>query len=571
MTPRLSPAWLTRRPHWLLSACLLVLHLGLLQGPGNLAGRMLLLAHFGVFLIWQPIVQGAHRFGPRGLLALLAVVLAVSLEASWGMLTLWLMVLASLVAGGAFLEHSSVARWAYRLAFAYLILALALMVLPSVLPGAGPQVAGLQPLRLFGLPLLLVAMVLLPVPAGQPRSVGAFDLLSALLVFLLLAVMVLGAMAFMWLGPWGYLTSLILAIFSLAGALLVLTWVWNPHLGGEGLGMKFSRRVLAAGVSFDDWLHDVAQMALAEQDPLAFLRRACGTLTRFPGVRGGHGTADGQSLDFGDGARGDYVLEHGSIRLLLAFRQMPSGAVLWYLSLALQVLHEFYREKTLARRLQTLSYLEAVHQTGARLTHDVKNLLQSLETLCFAAGRPDASPAQIQALVQRQLPVVAQRLHQTLEKLRSPGLPDAALAPVSLWWSEVQDRHRSAPVTFRVAGCDGRQEISLPVYRSVVDNLIQNALDKRAMAPELHIVVSLNCDPGVQVRVEDDGAPVPPELAGDLFREPLRSENGLGMGLFQSAELARQGGCRLELEHNQPGRVCFRLIQAAPPAAIAGA
>src|SRR5574337_973392 len=103
MTHRLLSVWSSCRPHRLLAACLLVLHLGLVQGPGNLAGRMVLLAHFGLFLMWQPLVQGGYRFGPRGLLILLGVVLGVALGASWGVLILWLMVLASLVAGGAFL------------------------------------------------------------------------------------------------------------------------------------------------------------------------------------------------------------------------------------------------------------------------------------------------------------------------------------------------------------------------------------------------------------------------------------------------------------------------------------
>jgi signal transduction histidine kinase len=566
---RFSPAWLSCRPHWLLAACLLVLHLGLVQGPGNLAGRMLLVAHCGLFLMWQPLVHGGYRFGPRGLLALLGVVLGVALEASWGMLTLWLMVLASLVAGGAFLESLAVARWTYRLAVGYLILALALMVWPEVLPGAGVQVAGLRPLRVFVLPLLPLVLAALPVPRGQPRPVGAFDLLSALLVFLVLAVLLLGAVAFMALWGESYLASLVLATFTMAAALLLLTWVWNPHLGGEGLGLKLSRRVLAAGVSFDDWLHDVAQLALAEQEPIAFLTQACVTLTRFPGLTGGRGEADGQAFEFGNAAGADYPLEHGGVSLMLAFRQAPSAALLWYLSLALQVLQEFHREKVLARRLRTLSYLEAVHRTGARLTHDVKNLLQSLEALCFAASRPNASPAQVQALVQRQLPVVAQRLAQTLEKLRQPGLQDAAPGPLGLWWAEVQERYQAEPVEFVKQGCGEAQEIPLAVFRSVVDNLIQNALDKRALAPALAIRVVLACEPaGVALRVEDDGAALPSALAEALFREPVRSENGFGMGLYQSAELARQAGYRLALEENRGGRVCFRLgpVQA-PPAA----
>lgn len=562
-----SPVRLSCRPHWLLAACLLVLHLGLVQGPGNLAGRMLLLAHFGLFLMWQPLVHGGYRFGPRDLLVLLGVVLGVALEASWGMLTLWLMVLASLVAGGAFLESLAVARWTYRLAVGYLILALALVVWPAVLPDAWGQVAGLWPLRVFALPLLPLAVAMLPVPRGQPRPVGAFDLLSALVVFLVLAVLLLGAVAFMALWGEAYLASLVLAIFTMAGALLLLTWVWNPHLGGEGLALKLSRRVLAAGVSFDEWLHDVAQLALAEQEPIAFLRRACATLSRFPGVTGGCGEADGQAFEFGQAEGADHPLEHGGLRLVLAFHQAPSAALLWYLSLALQVLQEFHREKVLARRLQTISYLEAVHQTGARLTHDVKNLLQSLETLCFAASRPQASASQVQALVQRQLPVIAQRLAQTLEKLRQPGLSDASRGSLTLWWGEIQERHRAGAVRFEVQGCSGTEEIPLAVFRSVVDNLIQNALDKRALAADLAIRVELACGPeGVSVAVADDGAALPPALAAGLFRAPVPSENGFGMGLYQSAVLAQQAGCRLDLAANEPGRVVFRLAQA-PPAA----
>jgi signal transduction histidine kinase len=517
--------------------------------------------------LWQPLVNGGYLFGPRGLVVLLAAVFGVALEASWGMLTLWLMVLASLVAGGAFLESLAVARWTYRLAVGYLILALALLVWPEVLPSAAVEVVGLRRLQVFGLPLLLLALAALPVPRSLVRPVGAIDLLSALVVFLVLTVLLLGTVAFMELGGQAYLGGMVLAALTMGGALLLLTWVWNPHLGGEGLALKLSRRVLAAGVSFDDWLHDVAQLALAEQEPLAFVRQAAATLTRFPGVTGGRGEADGESFEFGQAVGADYPLEHGGLQLRLAFRQAPSAALLWYLSLALQVLHEFYREKVLARRLQTLSYLEAVHQTGARLTHDVKNLLQSLETLCFAASQPEASAVQIQALIQRQLPVVAQRLHQTLEKLRQPGLPDATRVPLAQWWAEAQERHHATAVQFIGDSSVEAHQVPLTVFRSVVDNLVQNALDKRALAQNLQIRVRLDCCPGAMVEVEDDGEPLSPQLAATLFREPVRSENGLGMGLYQSAALAAQAGCRLTLVENRRGRVCFRLAQEAPPAA----
>lgn len=570
MTNGFSYQWWSCRPHWLLAACLAVLHLALVQGPANQVGRMVLLAHLGVFLLWQPLVHGGHRFGLRGLLVLLGVAAAVVLEASWGLTALWVMVLASLVAGGAFFEHLSVARWAYRLAVAYLILALAVMVLPEVLPQASGQIDPLRPLALLFLPALLLAMVVLPVPTQAPRAVGAFDLLSALLVFLVLAVVVLGAMAFMWLGGASYLGGLVQAIFSVAGALLVLAWVWNPRIGAEGLALKLSRRVLAAGVSFDDWLHGVAQLSLQESQPQTFLRRACETLLNFPGVTGGRGEVDGQGFEFGRPSGAEYPFEQGGVRLSLAIRHTPSAAMLWYLALATQVLQEFYREKALARRLRSLSYVEAVHQTGARLTHDVKNLLQSLEAVCFAASRPGASPEEIQGLVQRQLPVVAERLRQTLAKLRRPEPQDLDEVPLAVWWRELQDRHGSSGIVFSAEAPAPDDLVPRSILGSVTENLIQNALDKRRSRSSMMIRVDLTMAPKLTVSVEDDGDTLAAELAEALFQEPVASEQGLGMGLYQSAELARQGGWALALARNEAGCVRFCLTQQAPAAREGG-
>ncbi|MDY0014233.1 MAG: hypothetical protein RBS40_15265 [Rhodocyclaceae bacterium] len=562
----LIPSWLLARPHWLLAACLGVLHLGLLQGLGNLAGRMFFLAHFGLFLIWQPLVQSRHRFGPRDLLLLLAAALALALEASQGFATVWMMVLAAMVAGGSFRADGRAARWSYRLAVAYLILAIILGTLPDLLPGARDEVARMDGLRQFLLPALLVAVALLPVPpVGNPGG-GAIDLLSALLVFMALAMIFMGGMAFMWLAGQPYLVALPLALFATAAVLLLLAWVWDPGLGGEGLGLKLSRRLLASGVSFDEWLARVAGLALEEQEPLGFLERACGTLMAFPGVLGGRGEVDGGQFRFGVPPTGEgVVVRQDGLLLRLALGQPPGSALLWHLNLAVQVIQEFHREKELSRRLQTLSYLEAVHRTGARLTHDVKNLLQSLEALCFAAARPEASPAQVQALVQRQLPVVAQRLQQTLEKLRQPEVAEEGAGSLASWWGELQERYQGAGIDFACPG-EGVVERRVPVavFRSVVDNLIQNALDKRLGFPALGIRVALDGAGGVEVA--DDGPALPEALAGVLFHQPVTSENGFGMGLYHSAMLARQAGLSLSLVVNRPGSVVFRLAQAAAEA-----
>jgi len=65
---------------------------------------------------------------------------------------------------------------------------------------------------------------------------------------------------------------------------------------------------------------------------------------------------------------------------------------------------------------------------------------------------------------------------------------------------------------------------------------------------------------GPRLRICDDGAAVPAELAEDLFRGPVPSESGLGVGLYQAAAFAAQSGYTLVLSLNRHGSVCFELL-----------
>ncbi len=57
------------------------------------------------------------------------------------------------------------------------------------------------------------------------------------------------------------------------------------------------------------------------------------------------------------------------------------------MKLLVQLLGEFYESKRREEQMHSAAYMRAVYETGARLTHDIKNLLQSLSVLCTAAER----------------------------------------------------------------------------------------------------------------------------------------------------------------------------------------
>ena len=50
-------------------------------------------------------------------------------------------------------------------------------------------------------------------------------------------------------------------------------------------------------------------------------------------------------------------------------------------------------------------------------------------------------------------------------------------------------------------------------------------------------------------------------MENQLFNKPVTSGEGMGIGLYQSAIMARTFNYELELANNQPGKVCFSLFQ----------
>jgi C4-dicarboxylate-specific signal transduction histidine kinase len=222
-----------------------------------------------------------------------------------------------------------------------------------------------------------------------------------------------------------------------------------------------------------------------------------------------------------------------------------------------QLLGQFYQAQLRAEELRRLSYLSAIHDTGARLTHDVKNLLQSLNTLCYAVREAEdpAHSARANALLARQLPVITARLEATLEKLRRPQPATGDWLPAPQWLQAMSARFADQGVTVEGA-TDPALRLPGALYTAVAENLLANALHKRLAEPGIGIMLRLG---GERLSVEDGGSAVAPALAVDLLRAPVPSASGLGVGLFQSARLAHGAGYDLTLDHNHDGCVRFVL------------
>ena len=548
-------------PHRLLGASLAVLHLGLLQGIDGPVGRTLMLAHLGIFLIWQPVVRGAHRMTLRDVLGMCVAILLFLASLSWAMVALWMMVLAGVIGGGAFVELTPRARLPYQLAVAYLVSSLFVIVLPNLVPTPVAEAQSFWWLSLTALPLLVGVILMLPRGEAPRGRSGAMDFLSAMLLFFVLAVTTLGALVFMWLAHLPYLVAILTAIFAMAAVLLVMAWAWHPRIGGPQLSAQLTRRILSAGMSFEEWLHRVASLSVTGQGPEQYLALAAARMVELPGVRGGYWEIDEGNGSFGSCEGVERVIAQEGLSMRLFLQRAPSPALIWHLNLMVRVLAEFCREKRHARELEVISYVRAVHETGARLTHDVKNLLQSLNALCVAATRPEVDADTLRGLVGRQLPVVTHRLAQTLDKLRRPSADTQQMQPVAQWWSDLCARHSRLCDAFSADPMDDDVCVPAAIFHAAADNLISNVLDKQLVDSALRFSLRLGVDEQRQpwLEVTDSGSPVPPAQAANLLRTPVPSESGLGMGLYQVARQAEAAGFHLRLVVNQPGCVRFRL------------
>ena len=559
--------WLERQRRWLLLGLLLLLHLGLMQGVDSLLGRTMLVAHIGLFILWQPFISAEHRLNYSHFAGIIALVGAAIAWLNWGTLAVGDVHRRHHRRQGFFLRRA-LEQALHLMALAYLVMVLLIFILPQALPHSQPHQEVFALLTRYGLPLLLLGMAILPHEGEQEQRAEVIDLVYSIFVFLMLAVLVLGSLAFMQVWQLGYVESLLGALATNALLLFLFSWTWNPLAGFSGLGALFSRYLLSIGLPFENWMHALAAHSQRESNPEKFLASTCADLANLlPWVVGGEWQANRKQGEFGMREDKSLSFNHGPLRILLYVRHPISPSLIWHITLLVQIIGEFYQAKFSARQLTQMAYLQAIHETGARITHDVKNLIQSLNMLCLAAGREkqdEVVSPQFQSLLRRQLPVIAQRLQQALDKLQKPVGDQSLPVKAQAWWNENRQRYAEQEISFEATGELEGLELPAELFTSVIENLLQNALDKRRSNPQLKITARLEMTDHEKtgqaiLTVCDDGAPLPASVTEELFASPVQSENGYGISLYQAARHAEADGYRLELLSNLPGRVCFRL------------
>ncbi|HEX6006410.1 MAG TPA: HAMP domain-containing sensor histidine kinase [Burkholderiales bacterium] len=559
----LAQRLITAHPQWSIALMLIALHAALAWGIHAWWVPGALLAHFGLFLLWQPVWRGEQEIDRRH--AILVVVAGTVLAAwnSWWLIAVWLAVLFGLIGGSVPGTADRRQRRASLLAAFYVLSLLLIWAVPHLFSDEVPDAMHVLLVR-FGLFFVPVAILLTRFESRPAEGPVAVDLFYSVLLFLLVMVVVLGSFVVKVLSQGIYLLALAQTLFVMAFLLVALSWLWNPHSGFAGLGHMLSRYVMSLGLPFERWVQQLASYAEQESEPQRFLAQALQHMLTLPWVGGVRWETQSGRGEFGEPSEHTSVFVIRDLTLKVSTRWALTPAVLLHLRLLAQMVGHFYDAKRRELIQRQTAYTQAVYETGARLTHDVKNLLQSLRSLCAAAEASDAGEAAaLQALMQRQLPQITQRLNATLDKLRTPHPAEADVVEAAIWWEGLKQRFATRGVKFVPETVTATLRIPAELFDSVADNLIENALAKRSGTRPVDVEVRFAASEGGVLSVCDNGPPVARAVASRLFEAAVPSQTGLGIGLYHAAKQAERLGYRLELTENEPGRVHFSLGRSA--------
>ncbi len=546
-----------RLEHQVLALMLMVMHVAVWWDFAEAVSRSLMLAHLGLFLLWQPMWSRDRRLGIQGTLVFVLVTISFIAWLNWGLMTFWLLMLAGFLGGRVIVGTRD--RYAYLLSLVF--------VVSDILIGCIPPMFEVRTLseefkEIFRYGMLAVPVVLLFIPPQERTgtSVRPVDFLYGLTTSLLTIVLGLGSLLSMYVTGAAYAEALIQTILIIAFFLLAISMLWSPLAGFAGIGQLWERYLLSIGTPFEDWLSELAGLVRQKQSPQAFMDSAISLLSGLTWIAGAEWRTGERSGSAGKQSK--FAFRHESAgTAFIVYTHRPMGVALQlHCKLLLSLITHFRLAKEREQEIAKSAQLQAIHETGARVTHDIKNLLQSFQGLAAMVENEDSGRRdELQITLRRQLPHLTNRLQLALDKLQAPEDNTISWRKLDAWWADLKARNAGGEIEFE-SDIKNSPPIPVDLFDSVVENLLENARIKRHSEPDIEIIVRLDSDPEhTALSVADTGSGIEPEVASTLFKAPVNSRHGLGIGLYQAAVQAEQLGYRLRLQENGEQGVRFEL------------
>ncbi|MDH3633152.1 MAG: HAMP domain-containing histidine kinase [Gammaproteobacteria bacterium] len=542
----------------ILASILLLFHLLIWAVDQPLQQFSLTFILYGLFLLWQPLwsKKVTIKRAPVVFLALVFMGLAYSFPDE------------SLVFFGLILSGLIGSRLLSQTAFrSFDLLALLIITLEmsvGVIPEAFPQIQLPSLFAEYMQTVILVPVLLFffaPNPDHQTQGRSQVDLMHGLLASTLLFIVLLGGIVINLLYGVDYIDGLLLTVFIVATLTIGISWFWNPGVGYSGIGVLWNRYAMTIGGPFEAWINTLTTLIEERYlTPSEYLEAACEHLVNNDWLNAIEWSFEHFKIGAGEkiGTRLKHQLDD-KLSVVLYFKADPGTALEQHTFLLVRMAYQFYLAKLNQEKIRAQEHFATIHHTGARLTHDIKNILQSIKTSIDILDT-DSGTADSQKLLQTNLNQIGIRLENTLNKLKAPKLnTQITLVDCEKWIKRISKRHNAIARLHFHHDIDNNVAVPVDLFDSVADNLINNALNKpSAKLIDLRLLSSKDV---IVLSVCDDGEAIEPEIEKNLFMQPVSSGSGMGIGLYQSAIMALAFNYELELSQNEHGRVCFNLIQ----------
>ena len=545
--------------HQILAVLLILLHSLIWIIDKKYLNTSLTFVMYGMFLLWQPLLNKDKKIHIFSILTPIILLAAFNHYYPNEALIFFSLLISGMI--GSRLFSMSTTRSFDLLGLSVLILEMSVGLVPKTFKQINLPADFENYIQIIVLGLILV-FFFAPAPERAQRTRSQIDLMHGVLTTTLIFIALLGGIVINTLYGVDYIDGLLLTVFIVSTLAIGISWFWNPEVGYSGLGVLWNRYAMTIGGPFETWINTLTTLNEEQYiTPNDFLQAACDHLVENDWLNAIQWQFKTSSVSAGN-KTGPSITHSLSERLevTIYFKSNPGQALRQHTILLIRMAYQFYLSKLNQEKMRAEEHFETIHHTGARLTHDMKNILQSIKaSLDIVNLQPKHEQPLPYMLLQQNLTQISTRLESTLEKLKAPELSTSIKFQTLAEWVALFKREHALPQITYQSEISENHTIPPDLFDSVINNLLTNALNKTSTGSVVIDVISNN--DMILITVCDDGEKMNEELENELFNKPVSSGQGMGIGLYQSAFMARTFNYELELANNQSGKVCFSLFQ----------
>lgn len=352
------------------------LHFATWYELGNYLSQSLLLVHFGLFLFWQPILKANEQISLGKSFLFIGFTLALVYWVNWILISIWLVLLIGFVGGRVTTRRYE--RNVYMLVMAYLLFELLISFVPQMFDLKLNKT--IFNIYQIGLPLLPLVLLITSNTLIK-RTNETVDILLATTISFMAIILALGSLVLMYHNNTDYIVALIETLIGVGFVLIGISWLSSPHGGFSGLSQLWTKSLLNIGTPFEQWLANLSEQKQIQQSSQDFLDMAMDELVSLPWIAGARWSEGPKHETYGEITKHEIHLTISDEPITLFTHVPPAGVMTLHCGLLVQLIDTFFTAKKQELELEQKAHLHAIYETGARVTHDIKNLLQSLQTM----------------------------------------------------------------------------------------------------------------------------------------------------------------------------------------------